>query len=136
LEQRQTRWDRRMTEGRPLIAKAQRYLDSACLLIDAGDYDSAVSRIYYAAFYTAETLLDAVGLAFSSHRGVISAFGKEFARNPRLDPRYHRLLITAFEKRQHADYLAETGLERDEVEELLGDTRSFVREADVWLSRV
>jgi len=124
-----------MTEVHPLIAKARRYLDSAQLLMDAGDYDSAVSRIYYAAFYTAETLLDALGLAFSSHRGFISAFGQEFARNPRLDPRFHRLLIKAFEKRQHADYLAETGLGQDEVEELIEDTRTFVQVAGAWLSR-
>ena len=62
-----------MTDRLPLIKKARRYLDSARLLMDAGDYDSAVSRVYYAAFYTAETLLDTLDLAFSSHRGVISA---------------------------------------------------------------
>ena len=54
-----------------LLRKARRYLESARLLSDAGDYDSAVSRTYYAAFYVAETLLDRLGLAYSSHRAVI-----------------------------------------------------------------
>ena len=43
-----------MTEREKLLAKAERYLSSAKLLMDSGDLDSAVSRIYYAAFYVAE----------------------------------------------------------------------------------
>lgn len=122
-----------MTEQAALLKKAKRYLASARLLLGAGDYDSAVSRIYYAAFYVAETLLDAQGLSFSSHKGVISAYGQEFAQTGRLDARFHRLLIRAFEKRQQADYLAETGMERDEVTELLGETEAFVQATETWL---
>ncbi|MFW5722933.1 MAG: HEPN domain-containing protein [Halochromatium sp.] len=40
-----------MTGDAELLRKAQRYLDSARLLREAGDHDSAVSRTYYAAFY-------------------------------------------------------------------------------------
>ena len=42
-------------------------------------YDIAVSRAYYAMFYCAEALLDADGLAFSSHAAVVSGFGLHFA---------------------------------------------------------
>lgn len=99
-----------MTERQGLLVKAERFLASARLLAESRDLDSAVSRVYYAAFYVAQALLDALGISSSSHRGVISAFGKEFAQKGRLDPRFHRLLITAFEKRQQADYWVETGL--------------------------
>ncbi len=57
-----------MTARAALLKKAKRYLASARLLLDAGDYDSAVSRVYYAAFHVAGALLDALGLAFSSHK--------------------------------------------------------------------
>ena len=124
-----------MTQRAALLKKAKRYLVSARLLLDAGDYDSAVSRIYYPAFYCAETLLAKAGLSFSSHKGVISAYGQEFAQKGRLDPRFHRLLIKAFGKRQHADYLAETGLGRDEVAELLAETESFIQAAESWLDQ-
>lgn len=123
-----------MTEGAALLLKAKKYLTSAHLLSDAGDFDSAVSRIYYAGFYVAETLLDALGLSFSSHKAVISAYGQEFAQKNLLDPQFHRLLISAFEKRQQADYLAETGLDRDEVMEMLTGIEAFVRAAEDWLS--
>lgn len=124
-----------MTERQGLLVKAERFLASARLLAESSDLDSAVSRVYYAAFYVAQALLDALGISFSSHRGVISAFGKEFAQTGRLDPRFHRLLITAFEKRQQADYWVETGLELDEVGELLAETDSFIHAAKGWLTR-
>lgn len=124
-----------MMEQYSLIGKAERYLSSARLLCDAGDYDSAISRIYYAAFYIAESLLDACGLAYSSHKGVISAFGKEFAQSGRMDAYFHRLLISAFEKRQQADYLADTGIDKEEVETLLGEANSFLAAAKSWLAK-
>lgn len=117
-----------------LLRKARRYLESARLLSDAGDYDSAVSRTYYAAFYVAETLLDRLGLAYSSHRAVISAFGQEFAKTNRLEPRFHRILIAAFEKRQRADYLADAGLDADDVNQLIEEVTSFARAAREWLT--
>lgn len=40
-----------------------------------GLYDFAVSRAYYAMFYIAEAFLLGQDLSFSSHAGVISAFG-------------------------------------------------------------
>lgn len=122
-----------MTGDADLLRKAQRYLDSARLLREAGDRDSAVSRTYYAAFYLAEVLLDTLGLSFSSHRAVISAFGQEFAKTGRLDARFHRLLISAFEKRQRADYLADAGLDDTEVGQLIADVESFASAARAWL---
>ncbi len=122
-----------MTGDADLLRKAQRYIESARLLREAGDRDSAVSRAYYAAFYLAEVLLNTLGRSFSSHRAVISAFGQEFAKTGRLDVRFHRLLISAFEKRQRADYLADAGLDDAEVAQLIADVESFASAARTWL---
>jgi uncharacterized protein (UPF0332 family) len=124
-----------VTAGESLLRKASRYLESARLLRDSGDIDSAISRAYYAAFYVAETLLDRLGLSFSSHKAVISGFGQEFAKTARLDPRFHRLLIAAFEKRQRADYLADTGLDEADVDQLIEDVNAFQRAAVAWLEQ-
>jgi uncharacterized protein (UPF0332 family) len=59
----------------PLLSKAKRYLRSAEVLAEDGDFDSAASRLYFAMFYIAEALLQARGLSFSSHHAVIAAFG-------------------------------------------------------------
>ncbi len=122
-----------MSDRLSLFSKADRYLDSAELIAAPGDYDSAVSRAYYAAFFLAEVLLDALGQSFSSHRALISAYGQEFAKTGRLDARFHRLLIAAFEKSQQADYLPESGLIAADVAALVNDIRQFRSATVAWL---
>ena len=67
-------------EIKGMLAKARRYLASAKLLRQAGDFDSAVSRLYYSMFYGAEALLLSQEKTFSSHRAVIAAFGEHFCQ--------------------------------------------------------
>lgn len=62
-----------------------------------------MSRAYYAMFYVAEALLDQVGLAFSSHAAVISAFGQNFAKTGQLPTDLHRYLIDAQAQRTRAN---------------------------------
>ncbi len=69
--------------------------------------DFAVARAYYALFYTAEALLLSVGLRFTKHSAVHAAFGEQFAKTRRLNPKFHQYLLEAFDQRLLADY--ETG---------------------------
>ena len=69
-----------MKEIESLIRKAERYLKSAEILLREGDYESSVSRTYYAMFYSAQAMLLTRELSFSSHKGVISAFVQHFVR--------------------------------------------------------
>ena len=85
-----------MTEDQEeLLLKAQQSLAAAQLLLGNDYTDFAASRAYYAMFYAAEALLEGDGLSFSSHSGVISAFGREFARTKRVPAQFHRYLIEA-----------------------------------------
>jgi uncharacterized protein (UPF0332 family) len=68
-----------------LLEKSARYIRSAQILADDGDFASAASRLYYAMFFVAEALLEIRGLSFSSHRAVISAFGQQFTKTLRLN---------------------------------------------------
>jgi uncharacterized protein (UPF0332 family) len=74
-----------MTEDQEeLLLKAQQSLAASQSLLKNDYTDFAASRAYYAMFYAAEALLDSEGLSFSSHSGVISAFGREFAKTQRV----------------------------------------------------
>lgn len=116
-----------------LITKAKRFIKSAEILAETGDYDSAISRLYYAMFHTAQALLEITGQTFSSHRAVISAYGQHFAKTGILDPQFHRALVDAFNQRQLGDYIAESGLHREDVEALLSSARTFMAAAEKWL---
>ena len=69
-----------MREATSLMERARKYLKSARMLLDEQDYESSVSRAYYAMFYAAEAALLTRDLSFSSHKGVISAFGEHFVK--------------------------------------------------------
>ena len=117
-----------------LLAKAEQYIASAQVLANIGDFDSATSRLYYAMFYIAGVLLDKLDLRFSSHHAVIAAYGKHFAKTQILNPRFHRMLIDCFEKRQLGDYTANSGLDQEDVDGFLLDATEFLTAARQWLN--
>ncbi len=124
-----------MKEAASLIERAKKYLDSAEKLLEAGDYESATSRAYYAMFYAAEAALLTKGLSFSSHKGVISAFGEQFIKTGDLAREMGRELNRAFEKRQLADYEYTFVITREEAGELVIQGRLFVDRVAEYLSR-
>jgi len=65
-------------EIKPLVKKARKFISTSKLLLNHEDFDSSVSRTYYAMFYIVEALLLSKNLKFKSHRGVISGFGQHF----------------------------------------------------------
>jgi len=85
-----------MKEIKGLLARAKRYMKSARLLINDGDYESAVLRVYYAMLYCVEALLLTKGLSFSSHKAVISAFGQHFVKTGIFSKEMSKSLTKAF----------------------------------------
>ena len=115
-----------MKEINSLIEKAKRYLKSAKVLLEEGDYDSSVSRTYYAMFYSAQATLLTKSLSFSSHKGVISAFGEYFVKTGTFSKEMGRELNRAFEKRQIGDYEYTFVMSKREAEEILKSGQKFV----------
>ncbi|MBD3286710.1 HEPN domain-containing protein [candidate division WOR-3 bacterium] len=115
-----------MKEITSLIKRAQRYLKSAKLLLKEGDNESSVSRIYYAMFYSVQALLLTKNLSFSSHKGVISAFGEQYVKTGIFPNEMSRELTRAFEKRQAGDYEYTFVISAEEAEMLFGEGRDFV----------
>ena len=69
-----------MSEIESLLKRADRYLVTAEVLVREGDYESSVSRSYYAMFFSAQALLFSKDLSYSSHKMTISAFGEHFVK--------------------------------------------------------
>lgn len=122
-------------EIKALVEKSKRYLKSADLLIGDGDYDSAVSRAYYAMFYLAQALLLREGLSFSSHKSVIGAFGKHLIKSGKLKEEFHRSFIDLFEMRQMGDYEARTATDKQMATKALTRAKTFIEEISHMLER-
>lgn len=115
-----------MTEVKSLLSRARRYIKSAKLLIKDGDHESAVSRVYYAMFYSVEALLLTKGLSFSSHKAVISAFGQHFVKTGIFPKEMSKALTKAFEKRQFGDYEFTFVITEEDAEDILKDGKRFI----------
>lgn len=124
-----------MKEIKSLFSRSGRYIKSSRLLIEDKDYESAVSRAYYAMFYAVEALLLSKELSFSSHKAVISAFGEHFVKSGLFKKEFGRAITRAFEKRQLSDYEFTFVITEKEAAELLKETEEFVAFALDYLEK-
>ena len=72
-------------------------------------------------------------LSFSSHKGVISEFGKIFIKTGILPSGMGRELNRAFEKRQLGDYEYSFIISEEEAKEILESGKKFVKEIVQYL---
>ncbi|HEC96139.1 MAG TPA: HEPN domain-containing protein [Euryarchaeota archaeon] len=79
-------------------------------------------------FYCAQAMLLTKNLLFSSHKGVISAFGEHFVKTGVFPKEMGRELNRAFEKRQLGDYEYTFVISEREAEEMLKSGKKFVNE--------
>lgn len=124
-----------MKEITSLIERARKYLKSSKTLLEEGDYESSVSRAYYAMFYSAEATLLTKNLSFSSHKGVISAFGEHFVKTDIFLRDMGRELNRAFEKRQLGDYEYTFVISEEEAKKILEKGKDFVEKITQYLKK-
>ena len=70
-----------LQELQSLVDRARRSLRSARNLLDDGDHDFAMSRAYYAMFYSATAALLSLEVKRSKHSGGIAAFGQRLVKS-------------------------------------------------------
>jgi len=113
-------------EQQLLLEKARRSLQGAELLVSNGFFELAVSRAYYAMFYITSAFILGKGLSFSSHSAVISAFGRDFAKeNPQLRE-FHRAVIDAQDMRNRSDYDLDSGINAEDAMTQIESAHEFI----------
>lgn len=115
------------------IARAKRYLKTAELLINEGDYASSVSRPYYAMFYVARALLERSGSEPGTHSGLQISSGFIFAKEGPLSEQFAQMLNDAEEMRTMADYSNELVLTIEDAQTTFRDAKVFVERMSVLL---
>lgn len=121
-----------------LLLKADRAIQSAKILIEAGDYEGACNRAYYAMFDAAKAVLlarvpDIPAHIGKTHGGLISAFGLHLVKTGILPLETGRMFNRAFEMRQIADYTGDN-LEEADVVQLLEQATNFLAHIKTTLS--
>lgn len=125
-----------MNEIDYLVSKAKRFLKTAELALGDGDYDSCVSRAYYAMFFMTEALLLTKDLRASTHAGVIAIFGEHFIKTGIFSKELGKFLRRAYDARQKGDYGIGFLIEREEAEKRLKEARTFVEQVGRYLREI
>lgn len=86
------------------LERAQQALEAARTLCEAGLFDDAASRAYYAAFHAASAALMAHGLTFKKHGAIIGAVHKQFIHPGEVSGETGKWLTWLFELRSVGDY--------------------------------
>jgi uncharacterized protein (UPF0332 family) len=118
-----------------LLKKAQEDLKASEIMIENGIFRIAASRVYYAMFYIVEALLLTKGLIFTSHKGLISSFNKEFIKSGIFNIKFGRLLRDAFDIRQNSDYEIIPDITESKTKELVLLAKEFLEEAKKYLGK-
>jgi uncharacterized protein (UPF0332 family) len=120
-------------EIKRLLDYAEESHQAAKVLIDSGFIGFSAAQSYYTMFYLTEALLLSKGLRFSSHFAVIAAYGKEFSKTNLLNPKFHRWLIVAEERREEGHYGASQNISDEDALESFQWAEEFMKAAKNYL---
>ena len=124
-----------MKEITDFIAKAEKFIRTAENALNTGDYDSCVSRCYYAMFFMSEAALLTKSLSASSHKGVISLFGEHFVKTEVFERNLGKALNDAYDKRLVGDYGVGFTVTEQQAKDLLETARNFVQKLREYLQK-
>lgn len=120
---------------KPLIEKAKKFINSAKVLFNIGDFDSTVSRTYYAMHHIVEAVLFTKNLKIKTHRGLISTFGQFFVKTNIFPKEIGRQLRDTFDKRLIGDYEYAIEINKEDAEKVLKTGEEFIDKLIEYLEK-
>ena len=123
----------KLDESKAFLDKAKSKLVSSKALYEIGQYGDSVGRSYYAMFLSAKALLVKEGYDVSSHRSLISIFGREFVKNGDFDNEIAKYLSGTQSLRDNADYDAIDTISKEIAHERIVQAEKFIKEAERFL---
>lgn len=112
------------------IDSAYKTIEAAKLLADNGHWNSAVNRLYYAAFYAVNALLVINNIQTKSHSGAKTIFSQHFIKTGKFDKKYGKLLSELYDSRQKGDYENIVDFENNYVEPLFEPVQEMINMID------
>ena len=108
------------------IDKAEEVYSAAVLLYNAGQWNSAINRLYYACFYAASALLLKRGVGAKSHGGVIAKFSENIVRTGEMSAEEYRVYSKLLNWRTKGDYSDMFDFTEEDVASVMAPTRTFL----------
>jgi len=116
------------------MEKAKQKLRAAEKLLDAHEYDDAVSRAYYAVFHAAQAVLLTEDLKADTHRGLVNLFGLHFVKTGKVDRKYGKYLANLKDDRETSDYEVFSPIDEQTAKRSVGEAREFLEFAADYIN--
>jgi uncharacterized protein (UPF0332 family) len=100
---------------------------AADLLLEAGFYEDAVSRAYYAVLHAAKAALLARDIVTESHTSVRRLFGKELVQQGLLEKEWAMILAYEQDERASADYDVELTFSQEVAGQRVKQAQRFLK---------
>ena len=117
------------------MEKSRETLEVAALLVQNGKWNSAVNRLYYAAYYAVSGLLVKSGIESKTHAGVKTQFLLHFIKTGKIDMSLGKLYADLFDWRQKGDYGDFFDFTEEDVVPLLTPTEKLINVIFVEISK-
>ena len=108
------------------LNKAEEVYAAAVLLYNAGQWNSAVNRLYYACFYAASALLLKRGIGAKSHAGIISQFSESVVRTHEMSVDEYKVYSKLLNWRTKGDYSDMFDFCKEDLDDVMEPTRVFL----------
>ncbi|OGW50703.1 MAG: hypothetical protein A2Z50_02235 [Nitrospirae bacterium RBG_19FT_COMBO_42_15] len=117
----------RLSQARDSIKEAD------VLLREGMSCRSVMNRLYYAMFYGVLALLQNRQIGTSKHSGAVSLFDKEFIKTGMFNKEYSKALHRAFELRQKGDYMEQSEVTKQDIDEIRPKAEEFLNKVENYL---
>ncbi|MCL2717400.1 MAG: HEPN domain-containing protein [Lachnospiraceae bacterium] len=117
------------------IKTANEKLNSAKILLDAGEYKDSISRSYYAMFSIVRAILALDEIDFSKHANVIAYFQKEYVKTGEIDKEYSKYISNAFQIRNNCDYADFFLVSKNDAQDQYEKAVRFLEEIERYLEK-
>ena len=114
-------------EIRKYMDNAKSRIKSAEVLHDTGQYNDAISRIYYAFFDAATAALLTKEITAKTHHGLVLLFEQHFIKSGAISSEIGKELARIKEEREEADYEVFREFTEEEVEKDLKAAKEFIQ---------
>ena len=117
------------------IEKAKETLEVVDLLVENKKWNSAINRLYYAAYYAVSGLLILSETNAKTHTGVKTHFFLDFVKTGKIELRLGKVYADLFDWRQKGDYGDFFDFSEDDVNSILIPTKELIEAIIVQIKK-
>lgn len=108
------------------LEKSEETFDVALLLVENRKWNSAMNRLYYAAFYAVSALLAKSGLPTKTHAGVKSNFALHYVKSGKVEDRHGKTFASLFSWRHKGDYADFVDFSESDILAMVEPTKELI----------